>query len=314
MSSTHSDPALLVGLGAPDDAAVYQVSADVALVQTVDFFTPVVDDPYDWGRIAAANALSDVYAMGGRPVTALNLVGWPRSLDFELLGRVLEGGAALCAEAGVSVVGGHSVDDPEPKFGLSVTGFVHPSGVVRTSTARPGDELVLTKPLGMGIISSGIKEGKTSAATAAEAIEVMATLNRAAADAMLEIGVDAATDVTGFGLVGHLLEMLGSRLDAEIDFASVPVLREAFDLARAGVLPGGSKRNQEAMAERVDATGLDEASRAVLFDAQTSGGLLIAVREESRAALLESLRRRGVKGAARIGRLTEGEGTIAVTG
>ncbi len=303
-----------MGLDSPDDAAVYRVSDDVALVQTVDFFTPVVDDPYDWGRIAAANALSDVYAMGGRPVTALNLVGWPRSLDFELLGRVLEGGAAGCAEAGVSVVGGHSVDDPEPKFGLSVTGLVHPDRVIRNTGGRAGAALVLTKPLGMGIVSSGIKEGKTSPETARRAVEIMGTLNRAAADAMVEVGVQAATDVTGFGLIGHLLEMLDAHTSAEIDFAFVPVLPEAFDLARAGVLPAGSKRNLEAMSGRVEAGGLDEPSRAVLFDAQTSGGLLIAVAEESREALLVALRERGVDGAAAVGRLIEGEGTIGVVG
>jgi selenide,water dikinase len=307
--NTHDDPALLVGLDAPDDAAVYRIGDDVALVQTVDFFTPIVDDPYDWGRIAAANALSDVYAMGGRPVTALNLVGWPRALDFALLGRVLEGGAAVCAEAGVSVVGGHSVDDPEPKFGLAVTGVVDPALVVRNGSGRPGDALVLTKPLGMGIVSSGIKEGKTSAATAERAVEVMATLNRAASEAMLAAGASAATDVTGFGLAGHLLEMLGTALDAELEFAAVPVLEEAFELARAGVLPGGSKRNAEAAGPFVDAPGLDEPQRAVLFDAQTSGGLLIAVGDP--APLLAQLEARGAGGAV-IGRLADGDGRIRV--
>ena len=301
-----------MGLDTPDDAAVYRVSDDVALVQTVDFFTPVVDDPYDWGRIAAANALSDVYAMGGRPVTALNLVGWPRSLDFALLGRVLEGGAACCSEAGVSVVGGHSVDDPEPKFGLSVTWLVHPERIVRNRGGRPGDVLVLTKPLGMGIISSGIKEGRTTPETAARAVEVMSTLNRAASEAMVATGVEAATDVTGFGLVGHLLEMLGPGLGAELEADAVPVLPEAFELAAAGVLPGGSARNAEAMSARVEMDGLDEAHRAVLFDAQTSGGLLIAVAPGSREALLDALDGRGVEGAA-IGRLTEGDGKIRVS-
>ena len=297
-----------MGLDTPDDAAVYRVSDDAALVQTVDFFTPVVDDPYDWGRIAAANALSDVYAMGGRPVTALNLVGWPRSLDFALLGRVLEGGAAVCAEAGASVVGGHSVDDPEPKFGLAVTGLVHPDEVVRKRGGRPGDALVLTKPLGMGIVSSGIKEGKTSAGTVERAVEIMTTLNRPAAEAMLAVGVNAATDVTGFGLAGHLLEMLGDSLGAELDFGAIRVLEEAFELAAAGVLPGGSKRNAEAMAPSVDAATLSEPERAVLFDAQTSGGLVIAVPSERVDELLGELRARGVHDAAVIGRLTGGDG------
>lgn len=306
-----------MGLDAPDDAAVYRVADDLALVQTVDFFTPVVDDPYDWGRIAAANALSDVYAMGGRPVTALNLVGWPRSLDFALLGRVLEGGAATCAEAGVSVVGGHSVDDPEPKFGLSVTGLVDPERVVRNRGGRPGDVLVLTKPLGMGIVSSGIKEGRTSPETAARAVEIMATLNRVASEAMVAIGVSAATDVTGFGLIGHLLEMLGppgeEGLGAELYVEAIPVLPEAVDLAAAGVLPGGSKRNIEAMAKRVEADGIDDARKAVLFDAQTSGGLLIAVDEGSREALLAALEESGVEDACVVGRLTGEDGKIRIS-
>jgi selenide,water dikinase len=289
------------------------VSDDLALVQTADFFTPVVDDPFDWGRIAAANALSDVYAMGGRPVTALNLVGWPRALGFELLGRVLEGGAAMCAEAGVSVVGGHSVDDPEPKFGLSVTGLVDPERVVRNSGGRPADVLVLTKPLGMGIISSGIKEGRTSPATAQRAVEVMTALNREASEAMVAIGVEAATDVTGFGLIGHLLEMLGPGVGAELYLEAIPVLPEAFDLAAQGVLPGGSKRNIEAMSARVDTGDLDEARRAVLFDAQTSGGLLIAVDEGSREALLAALEESGVDDAAVVGRLNDEDGKIRVS-
>ena len=312
MKTTHTDPALLVGLDSPDDAAVYRISDDVALVQTVDFFTPIVDDPYDWGRIAAANALSDVYAMGAKPITGLNLVGWPRSLDFALLGRVLEGGADCCSEAGVSVVGGHSVDDPEPKFGLAVTGLVHPDRIVRNSTGRPGAALVLTKPLGMGIVSSGIKEGKSSEPTARAAIEIMSTLNRAASEAMVETGVEAATDVTGFGLVGHLLEMLGPDVGAEIDFASVPVLEEAFELARSGVLPGGSVRNRETMSDRVHTVDLDEAEKDVLFDAQTSGGLLIAVSAASHERLMDALSQHGVTGAATIGKLVEGDGRIEV--
>jgi len=312
VKTTNQDPALLVGLDSPDDAAVYQVAPDMALVQTVDFFTPVVDDPFSWGRIAAANALSDVYAMGGRPALALNLVGWPRSLGFEILGRVLQGAAELCDEAGVTIIGGHSVDDPEPKYGLAVTGFVHPDRVVRKVGAKPGCDLVLTKPLGMGIISSGIKEGKTSPATAQEAVRVMGTLNRAAAEAMTEVGVEAATDVTGFGLIGHLLEMLGDKLSAELYLGAIPVLTEAFELAQQGVYAGGSKRNMEAMSDRVDTTGLDEARRKVLFDAQTSGGLLIAVDSGSTASLMENMVESGIGDASVIGRLSQGSGTIRV--
>lgn len=312
VTATTTDPALLVGLAEPDDAAVYQIGPDTAIVQTVDFFTPIVDDPYEWGRIAAANALSDIYAMGARPITALNLVGWPRALGFEILGRVLDGGSHACAEAEVAIVGGHSVDDPEPKYGMSVMGTVHPDRIVRKKGAPAGAELVLTKPLGMGIISSGVKDGVTSEATAAEAARVMAKLNRGASEAMLEVGVEAATDVTGFGLVGHLLDMLDGRTSAVIDFDSVPVLLEAIELAAKGVLPGGSKRNLEAMHDRVRTADLDEARRAVLFDAQTSGGLLLAVLPDKLAALHAALAGHGVSEAATIGRLVEGDGTITV--
>lgn len=307
-----TDPAVLVGLDEPDDAAVYRVGPDVAIVQTVDFFTPIVDDPHAWGRIAAANALSDVYAMGARPVTALNLVAWPRSLDFALLGRVLNGGNDVCAEAGVSIVGGHSVDDPEPKFGLSVTGTVHPDRIVAKRGAPVGCDLILTKPLGMGIVTSGIKAGKTSEATAAEAIRIMATLNRDASEAMVEVGVAAATDVTGFGLIGHLIGMLGLGVGAELHFGSIPLLLEAVELAASGVLPGGSQRNMEAMGASVRSDGLDDARRAVLFDAQTSGGLLIAVPAERTQILLDALLARNVTEASRIGRLVPGNQTITV--
>ena len=311
MKTTTNDPALLVGLDAPDDAAVYRVAEDVAIVQTVDFFTPIVDDPFAWGSIAAANALSDVYAMGGRPITALNLIGWPRGLDFAILGRVIDGAGAKCEEAGVSIVGGHSVDDPEPKFGLAVTGTIHPDRVVRKTGASPGSMLVLTKALGMGIITSGIKEGKTSKETTDIAIDVMSRLNSGAADAMIEIGVEAATDVTGFGLIGHLLGMLGDVLDASLDFEAIPVLHEAFDLAAHGVLSGGSRRNIEAMKQFTDLGDLDETSSSVLFDAQTSGGLLIAVEQAKAGALIEALAARGDDGAV-IGTLGVGTGRIEV--
>jgi selenide,water dikinase len=291
---------------------VYQVAPDLAIVQTVDFFTPIVDDAWAWGRIAAANALSDVYAMGARPVTALNLVGWPRELDLELLGRVLEGGADACAEAGVSLIGGHSVDDPEPKFGLAVTGVVHPDHIVTTAGAAPGAELILTKPLGMGIISSAIKEGRADPRTVERAVGVMARLNRAAAEAMVEVGVQAATDVTGFGLMIHLRELLGPHLTASLHFDAVPMFPEAIELAAAGILSGGSKRNIEAARDFVDTGDLDDARRAVLFDAQTSGGLLIAVAPDRSARLLELLEERRVEDAARIGTVHAGNGEIRV--
>ncbi|HEX6513561.1 MAG TPA: selenide, water dikinase SelD, partial [Chloroflexota bacterium] len=213
-----TDPRLLVGTETADDAGVYQISDDVALVQTADLFPPVVDDPYAFGAIAAANALSDVYAMGGRPLTAMNLIGWPNGvIDYDFMGDVLKGGADKLAEAGATLVGGHSWDDAEPKFGMSVTGVVNPKAVVTNAAARPGDELVLTKPLGMGIITTALKSGLVSGETIDRASGIMATLNRAAAEAMNEVGAHAATDVTGFGLLGHLREMVaGSGLAAEI--------------------------------------------------------------------------------------------------
>lgn len=312
MTSTTVDPAVLVGLDEPDDAAVYRLTDDIAIVQTVDFFTPIVDDTFDWGRIAAANALSDVYAMGGRPVTALNLVGWPRELDFGLLGRVLDGGSAVCSEAEVNIVGGHSIDDPEPKYGLAVTGLIHPDHIVSKATGAVGCDLVLTKPLGMGIISSGIKEGKTSPETAARAIEIMTTLNRTASEAMIEVGAAAATDVTGFGLLGHLLQMLDGRVSAQLSAGSIPVLPEAYDLVASGVLPGGSRRNREADEPFVDSRGLSDEVLAVLFDAQTSGGLLMAIAADRTEVLMDALGDRGVAEAAVIGSLVEGNGRIEV--
>ena len=314
MKSPDSDPALLVGLETPDDAAVYRISESVALVQTVDFFTPIVDDARDWGRIAAANALSDVYAMGGVPMTALNLVAWPRALPFELLGQVLEGGNEIARSAGVAIVGGHSVDDPEPKYGMAVTGTVHPDRAILTSGAHAGAALILTKALGTGIVSSGIKEGKADAAAIKAAIASMSSLNREASEAMIEVGVQAATDVTGFGLVGHLAEMLGSRLDARLDEREIPLLPQAVELAAEGVSPGGTKRNYAASKDRFEAPGLDEAVREVLFDAQTSGGLLIAVDESKATNLLNRLRELGVPRAARIGTLEDGTGRVVVDG
>jgi selenide,water dikinase len=304
---------VLVGLEAPDDAGVYRLTPDLAIVQTVDFFTPIVDDPYAWGRIAAANALSDIYAMGGRPITALNLVGWPRSLGFDMLGRVTEGAGDACAEAGVTTIGGHSIDDPEPKFGLAVTGTVHPDRIVTIRGAAPPAALVLTKPLGTGIISSGIKEQKASPESARAATATMSELNQAASEAMLEVGVQAATDVTGFGLIGHLLQMLGDTLTAELDFESIPLLPGAIELARQGVFPAGSRRNIEAGAGAVQSDDLSESEEAVMFDAQTSGGLLMAVAPERLGALLETLRKRGVREGARIGTLRAGNGRVEIT-
>lgn len=311
LPASSSDDRVLVGLDAPDDAGIFQVTADLALVQTVDFFTPIVDDAYSWGRIAAVNALSDVYAMGGVPITAMNLVAWPRDLDFALLGKVIEGGRDACTEAGVAVVGGHSVDDPEPKFGMAVTGTVHPDRYVSKSTASAGADLVLSKPLGMGIVTHSIKHGAPHKALVDQAIEIMGTLNRRAAEAMTEVGVEAATDVTGFGLLGHLAQMLDRRLDAEVHLGDIPVLVGARELAAQGVMSGGSVRNKEATAPVVDVDGPTDVEIAVLYDAQTSGGLLMAVDRRKTDRLVAALQERGVVGAV-IGQLSEGQGRIKV--
>ena len=310
-----TDPRLLVGTETADDAGVYQISDDVALVQTADLFPPVVDDAYAFGQIAAANALSDVYAMGGRPLTAMNLIGWPNGvIDFEVMGQVMKGGADKLAEAGATLVGGHSWDDAEPKFGMSITGLVDPHRVVTNAAAQPGDELVLTKPLGMGIITTALKAGLVSQETIDQACEIMATLNRGAADAMLEVGVHAATDVTGFGLLGHLREMVsGSRVCAEVSMSAVPVLEEARRLVAQDVAPGGSRRNLDSVRDYVSFGELPETEQMLLADAQTSGGLLIAVEPAKLDQLLAALRAHQTPVAVRIGRiLAEPAGHIRI--
>ena len=277
----NGDPALLVGNDTADDAAVYKVSDDLAIVTTVDFFTPIVDDPFDFGRIAAANALSDVYAMGGTPITALNLVAYPlEQLGGEILREILRGGAAVAAEAGVAIVGGHSIDDDEPKYGLSVTGTVHPDRVLRNSTARAGHDLFLTKPLGGGVASTAAKRGRAGAELVAEQVRVMTMLNRDAAAAAQAAGASAMTDVTGFGLLGHLRELaVSSRIGAEVQATSVPAITGVMELLRSSDPPvaGGTRRNRSWAEEVVDwAAGVPEELRWLLCDAMTSGGLLVA--------------------------------------
>jgi selenide,water dikinase len=268
-----SSAGLLVGLESGDDAAVVSVSGDIAVIATADFFTPVVDDAYDWGRIAAANALSDVYAMGGRPVVAVNLVGWPRDvLPLELLREVLRGGADVAAAAGCPVGGGHSIDDPEPKYGMAVTGIGSPDRLLRNDAARPGRPLTLTKPLGVGVLNN---RHKATGEVFAEAIATMTALNDAASAAALTAGVVAATDVTGFGLLGHLYKMArASGVSAVIDAAAVPYLDGARDSLQAGYVSGGTKRNLDWVRPHLtSAVGEDEL--LLLADAQTSGGLLL---------------------------------------
>jgi len=297
-----TDPNVLVGPETADDAAVYRLSDDAALVLTVDFFTPIVDDPSDFGRIAAANSLSDVYAMGGRPVAMLSIVGFPRDrLPLALLAEILRGGAEKASEAGVPVVGGHSIDDAEPKAGYAVVGLVHPRRIWRNVGARPGDALVLTKPIGTGIISTAIKHARAPARAVEAAVEAMATLNRAAAEVAAGVTVHAVTDVTGFGLLGHLREMtLGSKVRARLHVGRIPLLPDVVALAEAGLVPGGTRRNLQAVAPAVRWGGaVPEVLRTVIGDAQTSGGLLVATPDGP--GLLAALTRVGVLGAAEVG-------------
>jgi selenide, water dikinase len=300
-----ADPNVLVGSETSDDAAVYRLTDELALVFTVDYFTPIVDEPYAYGQIAAANSLSDVYAMGGRPITMLSIVGFPRDkLPLGLLGEILKGGAEKAREAGVAVVGGHSIDDAEPKIGYAVAGLVHPARIWRNVGARPGDRLVLTKPIGTGIISTAIKQGKAPAATVDAAVRTMATLNRAAAEAAAQGTVHAVTDVTGFGLLGHLRGMTaGSGVAARLHAGAIPLLPEVVTLAAAGYVPGGTKRNLRAVPEVL---------RTVIGDAQTSGGLLVATPDAP--GLLQALARAGVVEARLIGEITgeDPAGTIEV--
>lgn len=305
----------MVGAGTRDDAAVYRLSEDVAIVQTVDVFTPVVDDPYAYGAIAAANSLSDVYAMGARPILALNVLAYPQGrLPLEVVARIVRGGADKMQEAGVAIGGGHSLDDPQPKFGYAVSGLAHPDRIVTNAGARPGDRLVLTKPLGIGVITTGIKRERSSEAAVAAATEVMLELNRAASEAMVAVGVHACTDVTGYGLLGHLHEMTeASRVDARVRLSAIPILEPAWDLVRERVVPGGTYRNRRAAETYVRwHPEVSEEARLLLCDAQTSGGLLIAVPADRLPSLLEALRARGVR-AAEFGEIVDRRsGTIEV--
>jgi selenide, water dikinase len=306
---------LLVGAAEGDDAAVLRLDDRQALVLTTDFFTPIVDDARDWGRIAAANALSDVYAMGGRPILALNLTAWPAAdLPVELLAEVLRGGAEVAAEAGCPVVGGHSIDDPEPKYGLAVVGLADPARLLTIARARPGDRLVLTKPLGTGVVATAVKRGDPDPAAVAAAIASMTTLNRDAAEAALAAGVQAATDVTGFGLLGHLHRMLrASGVAGEVHAARVPFLPGAAELAAAGFVSGGTRNNQAYLREHLDTEpGLPPVVATLLHDAQTSGGLLLSVPAGRLGDLVADLRRRGIEPAV-VGRVAEGPpGRIAL--
>ncbi len=306
------DPNVLVGFATSDDAGIYKLRDDLALVQTVDFFTPIVDDAFDFGRIAAANALSDVYAMGGTPLTALNIAAYPmEKLGPETLGQILAGGAATAAQAGVAILGGHTVEDDEPKYGMAVTGTVNPQHIVTNAGARPGDVVVLTKPIGTGILASALKKGAIDATQIAPAVRWMTQLNDAASRAMVRAGAHAATDVTGFGLLGHANEMAhASGVRLRISAALVPIYELARDMLALGIAPGGSRKNAEEHARFTTyENGVPDDIRLLFSDAQTSGGLLIAVPPEGLPLLLAELEEPHAL-AAVIGGIETGTGIV----
>jgi len=295
---------LLVGIDGVDDAGVYQLTDNTALVQTVDFFPPIVDDPYAFGQVAAANALSDVYAMGGTPITALNIIGFPAKMEPGIISDILRGGADKIAEAGAVIVGGHSVKDNELKYGLAVTGLIHPDRIVRNCCAQVGDRLILTKPLGTGIISTAVKRDQATPEEEAAAVTSMTALNRIAGDEMVRYGAHAATDITGFGLGGHCYEMAaGSDVSVEIEFAKVHLLPGTIKHSKAGALTGGADANEKYLDDKIEfGATLERYVRDIVYDAQTSGGLLIAVGEKSADDLLKALIDQGVD-AVEIGRV-----------
>jgi selenide,water dikinase len=299
-----TDPNVIVGLDRADDAGVYKISDDLALIQTVDFFTPIVDDPYWFGQIAAANALSDVYAMGGIPKTAMNLVAFPiKEMDVSVLRQIIQGGLDKLREAGVVLLGGHTVEDSELKYGLSVTGFIHPDRVLRKRNLKAGDRLIMTKPLGTGIINTAIKGGLASAESIRRVTNLMATLNRDAASVMIDFPVHACTDITGFGLLGHLAEMVvDSGYGVRIDANRIPILPEALNYAGMGLVPAGAYRNREFRVSLFEiASSVDPILQDVLFDPQTSGGLLICVAPERAEDLLGALKAKSIQDAAMVG-------------
>jgi selenide,water dikinase len=301
-----SDENVIIGLDRADDAGVYQISDDLALIQTVDFFTPIVDDPYWFGQIAAANALSDVYAMGGTPKTAMNLVAFPADqMDLTILRQIIQGGIDKLKEAEVVLIGGHSVKDKELKYGLSVTGFIHPSRVLAKKNLRTGDRLVMTKPLGTGIVNTAIKANMAPAKLIDRVTRLMAVLNRDAAGIMTGFDISACTDVTGFGLLGHLAEMVcGSGMSVQVDSGQIPVIAEALEFASTGLIPAGAHKNREFREEMISfGESVPRALQDVLFDPQTSGGLLISVDENQADSLVAALKDMGVGDAAQIGKI-----------
>jgi len=311
-----TDPNVLVGSSTADDAAVYKLSADLALVLTTDFFTPVVDGPFDFGRVAAANSLSDVYAMGGKPLTALSIVGFPDALPAAVLGDILRGANAVAAEAGIAIIGGHTIKTDEPIFGLAVVGTIHPDRVLANAGAKPGDALVLTKPIGLGLITAAAKNEVDTLNAMPEATRIMSTLNRAGAEVLDRFEVHALTDITGFGLLGHLRNMTAaSHVTAEVWAEKVPVIPAAREYAREGLAPGGTRANWRYLKDWVSyAPELPEEEQFLLCDAQTSGGLLAAVPEAVVPELVRALKDAGTLVAVQIGRIVgPGDGKIQVT-
>jgi len=311
-----SDPNLLLGLDSPDDAGVYRLTDDLAIIQTIDYFTPIVDDPYMFGQIAAANSLSDVYAMGGKPLTAMNIVCFPtKSLDISVLKDILRGGIDKIIEAGAVLLGGHSVDDTELKYGLSVTGIIHPAQLVSNSGARAGDKLILTKPLGTGIINTAEKAQTASEETVARVTKYMATLNNTASELMQKAGVHACTDITGFGLIGHTVQMAeNSGVGINFHLDSIPLFPEAEEFAKQGLCPGGLHKNREFYSPAVRISrDMPDYKRDILFDPQTSGGLLICLGPAEAELLLAALRQAGIEDAAIIGEVvSEPTGVVSV--
>ncbi len=299
------DENVLVGLKSPDDAGVYKISQELAIIQTIDFFTPVVDDPYFFGQIAVANALSDVYAMGGIPKTAMNIVCFPsEKMDISVLKEILKGGIDKLEQAGVVLVGGHSVDDPELKYGLSVTGFVHPEKIITKKGVKEGDLLILTKPIGVGIINTCIKGGIASKELIDKAINIMTALNKDASYVMKEFHINACTDITGFGLIGHMSEMImQSGLSALINAKKVPVIKEAIEFASMGFVPAGTYKNIDFYRPMIEDRLRDDTMLSVLFDPQTSGGLLISLASEEAEKLLKKLWDKGIQDARIIGKI-----------
>ena len=293
-----TDPNLLVSGEKMDDAGIYKISNDMALVQTLDFFTPMVDDPYVFGQIAAVNSLNDVYAMGGKPLTAMNIVCFPKNLDSQILSLILEGGYLKIQEAGAVLVGGHTVEDNEPKYGLSVTGTIHPERVVTNAGAKPGQAVILTKPIGTGIISTGIKRKVADSKSIDEAVSIMTSLNDKASKAMVECGASACTDITGFGLLGHMLEMAeASNVTMEMELPLIPILHGVFDLAIKGIVPAGAKNNLKFVESKVEwQKNTDNVYKEILADPQTAGGLLITIDNKRADELISLLREYGVDG------------------